>query len=206
MEAVATVLDPILENMRQQPTMDVRTVSCNMMQILTLIRDTTVPNIEMMAKLIYTKSNSAEMKDRFSDYTISNENAVVGTAASNIFSEDGTSTCLLAPNNTTIRDRFFDLLDFLFDPCIEIGPIAHVVSIILLLIAFPISILVSLVSTIVLILYILTGVLRSILGLPDNTNDGYEGIIMDYIFTVTILAPILVAVSILRNIRGFFKI
>ena len=209
-ESVATVLDPILVDLQQHETLDVRTISCNMMQILTLLRDVTVPNIELMAQLIYTKSNNGEMKDRFNQYTKSTGSAASSTTStSTSSSEDG--TCLIDASSTTltskstVRDRFFDLLDFLFDPCIEIGPVTHVLSNILLLVVFPISILVSFVSTTILIFYLLADFLRSILGLPDNSNDGYEGIILDYVFTVTILAPLIVAVSILRNVRGFVE-
>jgi hypothetical protein len=189
--------------MRQQDAMDVKDISCNMMQILSVLRDTTIPNIKTATQFIYTKSNNVAMIDRFNDYTTSTVNTMIGSDTSS--GSKVTNTCPVPSNTSFIREPFFDLLDFLFDPCIEIGPIAHVLSIILLIVIFPISILVSIVSTIILIHYILTNIIRSILGLPDNSNDGYEGIILDYIFTVTILAPLIVAVSILRNLRGFFE-
>ena len=85
MESIASVLDPILEEFRQEDMMDVRAVSCHMMSLLTLLRDTTVPNIERMTQLIYTKSNRDALKDRFTDYTISteNQNAAFAVVASN---------------------------------------------------------------------------------------------------------------------------
>ena len=64
MESVATALDPILVDLRQCETMNVRTISCNMMQILTLFWDVTVPIIELMAQqMIYTNSNNANIAE-----------------------------------------------------------------------------------------------------------------------------------------------
>ena len=74
----------------------------------------------------------------------------------------------------------------------KIGPVAHIFSIILLIIIFPISILVSIVSIKVLTFYTFADFLRSIFGLPDNGKDGIK---QDYILNVTILAPLIAAVS-----------
>jgi hypothetical protein len=52
MDLVASTLDPILENMRQHETMDIRAISCDLMQIVTLLKDVTFPNIQSMTQLI----------------------------------------------------------------------------------------------------------------------------------------------------------
>ena len=156
-----------------------------MMSLLTLLRDTTVPNIERMTQLIYTKSNRDALKDRFTDYTISteNQNAAVAVVAS---SDD----CPNVSSKTTSARLFVaeGLLQFLFNSSVDVGPIEHIVRIILLIVLFPLSIVVSLLGVIVFIVYLLANFLRLLLGNnSDTTNDGFEGLIIVVLFTLRLV-------------------
>ena len=65
---VSTVLDPIVENMRLQPTIDLRSMSCDFTRALTVMQAVTVPNIQLLGKLLYTKSNNAQTKLTIAQY------------------------------------------------------------------------------------------------------------------------------------------
>ena len=64
---VTTVLDPIVDNMRLHPTIDLRSMSCDFTRVLTVIQDVTV-NIQLMGKLLYRKSNNAQTKFTIAQY------------------------------------------------------------------------------------------------------------------------------------------
>jgi hypothetical protein len=196
MEAVATMLDPILENMQQHETMDVRAISCDMVQILTLLRDVTVPNIQLMTQLIYTKSNNAAMNNKFPQkYTPPNGESITSSTALTTCLSESTSA------SATSRVAFGTLFNFLFSNNVDVGPLGHIASIILLIILFPFSIVVSIIGIIVLILYVFAYVL---LPSPDNTDDGLLAFLLIVIFASIIGSPIIIIYKILQNIKEFF--
>ena len=197
MESVAAVLDPILENMRQHKTMDIRTISCQMTDFLILLRDDTVPNIKSMTQLIYTKSNIAAMKQKFPQaYT------PVASSAS-IAGRD--NTCLPEPARvstpSTSRVNLSSLFTFLFNNNADVGPIGHILAIVLLIILFPLSIVVSIIGVVVLILFLFAQVL---LPSPGNTDDGLYVLVLFVLFAAVIGSPIIIILQILNNIKEFF--
>jgi hypothetical protein len=90
MESIATILDPIMNEMRQQDSMHVRDVSCRMIHILSLVRDETLPNIERVAQVLYTKSNNATMKDAFDKYNGTKSSTKLNDADVALNMEDNT--------------------------------------------------------------------------------------------------------------------
>ena len=197
MESVVAVLDPILENMQQHDTMDVRTISCQFTDFLILLRDDTVPNIKSMTQLIYTKSNIAAMKQKFPQaYT------PVASSAS-IAGRD--NTCLPEPARvstpSTSRVNLSSLFTFLFNNNADVGPIGHILAIVLLIILFPLSIVVSIIGVVVLILFLFAQVL---LPSPGNTDDGLYVLVLFVLFAAVIGSPIIIILQILNNIKEFF--
>jgi hypothetical protein len=90
---VTTVLDPIVENMRLHPTIDLRSMSCDFTRVLKMIQDVTVPNIQLMGKLLYTKSNDAQTKFTIDQY-IDTSFTSLPSAALTTTSRSDNSTCL----------------------------------------------------------------------------------------------------------------
>ena len=221
MMLVATVIDPIVENMRLQSTMDIRSISCDVTRVLTVIRDVTVPNIQLMGKLLYTKANDAQTKLTIDQYidtskitttTSSNPSSALTTTSSrsdaNTCSQFDTSS---ATSTTTTSRLFLEdlnaigvLLTFLFADSIQVGPIGNIVSIILLILLFPISIVISIVVSILAILVVL---FYALLGFPGgNDDDGLALALIIILVLIVIGSPILIILEILENIREFFTI
>jgi hypothetical protein len=195
MEAVATMLDPILENMRQHETMDVRAISCDMVQILTLLRDVTVPNIQLMTQLIYTKSNNPAMNNKFPQkYTPFTGESITSSTA--------LTTCLSESTSSSISSRvaFGNSFNSLFSNGASLGPIGNIVSIIVLIILFPFSVVVSLIGIIVFILLLLAYVL---LPIPKDHMIGWIELFVLVLFAAIIALPIALIFSILENIGEF---
>ena len=197
MMLVATVLDPIVENMRSQSTMDIRSISCDVTRVLTVIRDVTVPNIQLMGKLLYTKSNDAQTKFTIAQYidtskitttTSSNPSSALTTSSSR--SDDNTCSQFDTSSATSTTSRLFledldnvidVLITFLFDDSIQVGPIGNVVSIILLILLFPISIVISIVVSILAILVVL---FYALLGFPGGNDD--DGLLLALIIILVL--------------------
>jgi hypothetical protein len=82
MESVSTMLDSIVDGMRSgEATLD--SVNCNLMQLLTLIRDNTIPNIEYIADTLFTQSGDVEMYDTFNTYLANKPNQNVSMLTTN---------------------------------------------------------------------------------------------------------------------------
>ena len=212
---VATVIDPIVDNMRLHPTMDIRSIGCDLTRVLTLLRDVTVPNIKLMGKLLHTKSNDAATKftiDQFIDTStstpITTSFAALTTLSCSQFDESSTTT-------TTSRlflgeiDSIGDLINFLFNDSVQVGPIGNIVAVILILLLFPISIVVSIVVTALSIFIALFIAILLLLTQLDGDDDG--GLIIYPIILIlgatlfAIGSPILLIIEILENIREFFS-
>jgi hypothetical protein len=207
MEVVATVLDPILDNMRQQDAMDIKDISCNMMQILFVLRDTAIPIIKTTTQFIFAKSNNAAMIDRFNDYTKSSESSVVETAVTS--SEDITCAHVSSPTKSCFSAIFGDcgdILDALLsDDYIVSGPIEHIAVIILAIVAFPIAIVGSIIPTIILILVLTVNYIMVLFGGDNSLNDGFEQLFLFVFLGSFAVAPLYVAFILFRNVLGFFR-
>ena len=199
MESVAAVLDPILENMRQHKTMDIRTISCQMTDFLILLRDDTVPNIKSMTQLIYTKSNIAAMKQKFQqEYTpVSTGESFSITATDNTCLSDSTIATTRSACRVDLGSRF----TFLFNNNADVGPIGHILAIVLLIILFPLSIVVSIIGVVVLTLFLFAKVL---LPSPGNTDDSFYSYALFFLFVAAIKSPINIIRRIQYNIKEFF--
>ena len=195
MESVAAVLDPILENMQQYETMDIRTIACRVTDLLILLRDDTVPNIISMTQLIYTKSNIAEMKEKFpQEYTPVSSSESSTTSSIIIAGRDKNCVSESASTRTTSTSRVTpgSLFNFLFNNIVDVGPIGRVLAIVLLLILLPIAIVASLIGLIVLWFYLILS--PPSMGDEDNT---FLAILS------AIGSPIVIIVIILEAINGF---
>ena len=207
MESVALVLEPILENWRKQETIDARTMSCNVMQVVSILGDKVVPTVEMMTKVIYTKSNNAAMMERFKYYTMSSDKAVgSSTSSATASSSSQDNTCPDVSSQTTAARtiQLDGIFQFLFDISVDIGPIGHIARIILLIVLFPLSFVVSLLGAIFFVLYLVITALNP----PDQApgeGTGYEFIFLLVAVVATVGAPVIVVFTILRNILGFFE-
>jgi hypothetical protein len=199
MESVATVLDPILSDMEQQGSMDVRDVSCGVMRILTVIRDFTVPNIERVAQVLYTNSNRTEMVDAINKYFSEKSS----TKRSDITPSGTESTCADSlSKDTTARTvgSFDNIFDFLFDTEVDVGPITHIVRIVLLVVIFPLSFVVSILSPILTIIYAIF--------VPNASNESvgdYTWLVVLLSFIGFSLAPLITIQVILSNVVGLFQ-
>jgi hypothetical protein len=204
MESVATLLDPILDVIRQQDSMDIRDVSCSMMQIVTVMRDVTFPTIEQMAQVLYTKSKNQVMVVAIDKYATSK--TVVASNSFPVPSNNAESTCLDGASTTTAvaqMDGRRTILDFFFDSNMDVGPVVHLVRIIGLIVLIPVSIVISILGVIVFILYLLFSILLP--GIPDLGNDGLYSFYVVILFVAAIGAPYFTIMFLLRNIRELFK-
>ena len=68
MESVVTVIDPIVEKLRQSETIDLPTVSCSIGGLLTHLRDETLTHVVSIAEFIYTKSGNSDMEEMYGNY------------------------------------------------------------------------------------------------------------------------------------------
>jgi hypothetical protein len=68
MESVALMIDPIVEDMNKNETIDLATVSCSIGQLLTHINRETFPNIVTISEFIYTNSGDDGMVQMYDDY------------------------------------------------------------------------------------------------------------------------------------------
>ena len=200
MESVVAVLDPILENMQQHDTMDVRTISCQFTDFLILLRDDTVPNIKSMTQLIYTKSNIAAMKQKFPQ-------AYTPVSTGESFSISATdNTCLSESTTATTRSAsrvsLGTLFNFLFNTSADVGPLGQILAIVLLVILLPVSIVVSIISTISFIFFLL-----ALFLLPSTADEGIGYLILG-LFLLSLAAvssPLLIIQQIMEIIRDFFE-
>jgi hypothetical protein len=229
LNAITTILDPILIEFKQHETMDVQTISCYLLQFVTFIHATTVPNIVSMSQILYTKTNSENMHSMWNQYSSSSTSSSTKTTTATSTTMDGTKTnsttatsnqLRSTPNkNSNSQNQCTDvttsvtrqvvterqaILNDLFGANSSVGPIGHIIRIVALIVLFPLSILVSLLGTIVLIIYLL---LTTILNEPVTTDDGNEVpvFILIVVFGITIGAPIIVIFAIFQNILGIFQ-
>ena len=112
MESVATVLDPMLEQLRQHETIDIRTISCNIMQILTVLRDVTVPTIQSTAQLIAKNADmNSIFQQQYNNSSSENSKSSITDLAST--SGMGDDICL-SESTTSMTSRTIGIsLDFL---------------------------------------------------------------------------------------------
>ena len=191
---VSKVLDPIVENMRLHTTMDARSINCDLMKILTLIRDVTIPNIKLTAKFLSTKLGDADTKDTIHQYIDTSKLATTTLfTGSTTGSSRQDGTCIHAPN-PTMTSRISNPETILEDA----GPIRNIVNIILLLILFPVS------AILFLILFILTWAVAPIAYiLVTNGVDPVEGPLASFLSEVYLsiaLLPFITIVGIVLNV------
>ena len=206
---VATVLDPILDNLRSHPTMEIRSISCDLMTVLTLLRDSTVPNIKLAAKILYTKLGDAETKDTISQYIDTSQIATTtlfsaSTTASSgkdgtcIYSQFNSATARLSAEEASIQG----FLNFIFDDTGDAGPIQNIIDIIILIILYPLSLVISIVG---ISLRILPSLFLSLLstnqeGCVDDDRS-YGIFILLALVVYAVVIPIGVLLTILQNIN-----
>jgi hypothetical protein len=70
MESLAAVIDPIIEDLGQNTTVDLATVTCSMGQLLTHLRDKTVPNMRSISEFIDNHSDHTSMEQQTHDNSL----------------------------------------------------------------------------------------------------------------------------------------
>jgi hypothetical protein len=93
------------------------------------------------------------------------------------------------------------IFDFLFSRTNNVGPLRKIVSIVLLILLFPVTIIVSMVGIIRFIIYLLLGILQSILGSRNSPEVDIDGISFALFHCVMITAPFIVVSTILCYVQ-----
>lgn len=156
MELLSSIIDPMIFDMKQStdPIIDMQTLGCYVTQIVSVIQNTTLPTIEFIVKVLYTKLGNDEMKQRYEQYTVTKasksntqqQQQIVPPPVTTTTTSSTTATCLLDTTNTvsmkvmnlsTIVDNFYT---FLFTIDDRDGPLIHLSRIIYLLILSPLAI------------------------------------------------------------------
>ena len=193
MELVASVVDPIINELRQLEMMDLTAVTCLIEQLLTYIRDETIPNILSISKHIFTPSGGETMKGSYSEYITATP---ASSSASAFFQNMNSDQCQELANgkiipNTTMRTSIPSI-----DQVDEIPPSESLIQLIVL---FPISIVVSIVTLVFFGFYL---IFLKIINSPlnDCTEPFCElpqGVFGIFIFGL-ILLPILITEQIVQ--------
>jgi hypothetical protein len=194
MESIATILDPIMDEMRQQDTMHIRDMSCRMMHIVSIVRDETLPNIERVAQVLYTKSNNATMKDAFDKYT----GTKTSTKLNNSTQSKRQDTCSMYP----WYDSFTAKLPIcnIDSGC---GVIGSIISVITLLLLIPITLVVGILYAI--FSYIM-GVVLIFTSPEEASNSFYAAFVsLGYFAGVVVFLIVLISINIIDIVNMLFE-
>ena len=153
MESVASVIDPIVDDMRQYKTMDLATVSCSIGQLLKHLCDETFPNFVSIAEFVYTKSDNDDMEKMYDNYVTSKTTTpfhVVEESQCVALDRSGSSApTAVQKANTTIQAQITENGSYL-------GMLGQtLLPIVGLIIIFPLAIIVS-IATFVFAIFTLT--------------------------------------------------
>jgi hypothetical protein len=220
MESIITVLDPIIMEVEQSETMDIRSLSCHMTTISTLLRDITLPNIEYIAEAMYTNSGNPDMVDQFHAYQTSK----LSLKASQFHDDDNNNDniCSLdddpattSSTTTTTSSRAVGMAR-LFSNHIDLTTTTTTTrqsligSIILLfrpILFFPLSIVISLVGIVLTIIALPILLLFTIIFVPkDDDNAELLLFIVGAVLLTAIFAPVLTVLAIVASIMDIFDI
>jgi hypothetical protein len=80
MESLSEVLDPIVDDLSHQETIDVKTIGCDLIGLLTFINNKTLPKGASMVEIIATMSNNTQMMNNFSKFSTMWSNSVAGSS------------------------------------------------------------------------------------------------------------------------------
>ena len=227
MESMASAIDPIVDEMSQSDTMDLSTFTCLIRQLLTHLQDDALPNIVSMAEFIYTKSGNEDMESRFDDYVATrldpsdfakkvsrldiDPNQCPDQGISNSLSK----STVISP--TSIQTRLGGLEQSFV---LRQAPPAQTVG---LLVLFPISILVSILSLVIyLFIIIFTDIFESPNIPEDDDSDcyfddpvvgcngsGYGGVLIldpEGLLLGLIILPLLILASLFPGIEQFVSV
>ena len=196
MEAITTVLDPILDDMRKQPTIDASTLACHMMQILTVLRDVTLPNIQMMAQLVYTQPSRTELQDMMDSYTTSTMMTSTTSTCFNVPNEKASSNRLIVSALTSLFQVVFD---FLYCTDFGFSSIVGILSVALLIILSPLILVVGIIA----VIFFAIGYTLFFIAIILNGGCCWEQNSKTARLYATIGAPLLIAMTLFKDIRVF---
>ena len=221
MESVVTVIDPIVEKLRQSETIDLATVSCSIGGLLTHLRDETLTHVVSIAEFIYTKSGNSDMEEMYGNYR--NAQTTIPLESSSATDVNVNHQCFeLATSGTTSKTselegsisthtRIFEDASFL---SMDRQPLLEIVGLIIL---FPLSFIVSIASIIfgpfvIVILVIIEGL--TVPNDPPSNVDCSEnpvcGIYDDFpwrlfILLLLVASPILIPIGIVASSIEFLQ-
>jgi hypothetical protein len=213
MRIVSDIITSLFQDLQTSESIHITTFTCAMYQLATFLRDTTVPNIVSLTEVIVTKSNNITLQDRFTKYTTAMRSDLTYTSTGTIvqsntireataavcrpttFDRTTTTTIVTTTPNfdlaiaTARQNNLFPILAWL-SACNEesMGPIQHLLAIVVNLILFPLSIVGGILLGLITLFFIV---------LPGRGPPT--------LLILTFGAPFFVILFILRNIRGLFR-
>lgn len=213
MESTSNALNRVVAIIQQQQksdatnhnAIDVTTLACTVMSLLSVLQAFTIPNIELMIDILYKEpSNNDALNEAYDHHmSTSKSKAVVADMANN----DAKEQCKTSSSSSS-SSRLFSRQE-IFYPDESVGIIQHIYNIVFLIILFPISIIISLLSIIFIFLGLIIFSILSLLpgDLPSVFDDdgGWSGLILIIIIAAVVGAPILTIQALLRNIGGLFE-
>jgi hypothetical protein len=213
-ESVASVIDPIVDDMRQQEMIDLSAVSCSLKHILTHIRDETFPNIVSIAEFIYNKSENDDMEEMYVDYVAARTSPTESLAQANSFDSKSNqcrnqgntlSTSVVMESGISVQARMGSLGTFLAMAALPL------VAIVGLIILFPISFIVSFVTLVFSIFAIIIALItkQPLIPQDDDLDCEFGSCSLDALLYVVavlglIASPILIPIAIIASIVYFF--
>ena len=212
MESVVTVLDSVVIDLQQSDKIDIRTLGCRMKPIAMLLHNTTVPNMEFIAQAVYTQSGDVDMEDRFRVFhdtkTTTSESAI--SVASKI---NGDTCSMNDASSPTATARVFSSRDISTLPTDGWLKLAapYIRRIVLEILFFPISIVLSLVGIVLSIILsiILSPILIPLILATWDADDFSSVLVITIVFVVPIfltVLPIILILEIIRNLKGLLGI
>jgi hypothetical protein len=215
MESVASVIDPIVDDMRQYETMDLATVSCSIGQLLTHLRDDTLPNIISISEFIYTKSGNEDMQQMYDNY-IATRTAPSDSLTDASSLDSASNQCPNQVNGSALSDASIMKSQALVQA--RVGGTGDnlvafqdaLTTIVALIILFPISFIVSIATLIFVVYWFILSKIWRIPFIPEYDDDGCseclvskQGIVI-LIVLALIASPILIPILIIITVIGLF--
>jgi hypothetical protein len=213
MESVAAVVDPIVDEMRQHETMDLQSVVSMINPLLSHIRDTALPNIVSILTFILTKSGNEEMEAMYDNYDTSkvdksSDTWLKETSDSEQCVAQGYSNYLsktsISESQTPIQTTLESLGCYVFR---VVGSFLLIVGLIIL---FPLSFIVSILTSIILIFLFISSKIFDTAPIIPPVDDncylacGLEGAIYVLLYIALVASPILVPIGIFVAILNLF--
>jgi hypothetical protein len=217
MEYVAAAIDPIVNDMRRNETIDLATVSCSISGLLTHLRDDTFSNVVSMAELLYTKTDISALEERYAKYSATNDETE-SLLQSSVTALQEAKQCSELDNAGTSTTTMAEQGGITFTPAQSSDTDAAAVlrAVILLVLLFPLSFIASFVTTIFAIFLIVFRVIFKRSFFPEDPDDDVvdgcnffclnDSTIRLIRIIGLIVSPILIPILIVLNMSYFIRL